>query len=217
MDQIKKVLLGLLGAVLVVTMLSMSGCNPWGGNDDDTKNPPKPAPIATGYEITVYNGATASKVEAESYTLDSDAISYQLKGDKTSPAQTAKGAWVVKHRSWKAAAGEQRYEVTLFSGGKAVGSWKVHGFSTDSQSVLLIPADGSEVLRVCGDVVVKTIKPGKAEKATSKVTVYNGDSAVYQLELASSIVVGKHLQGEAADGSGTVWIWGNYKDIAFVR
>lgn len=217
MNLIKKAFLGFFAAALCVTMV---GCNPW-GNDDDKTTPKNPTPVATGYEITVYqDGAVASKADAESYTLDNDAIDFQLKAkDKATPPQTgkAKGTWVVKHRSWKSSTTEQRYEVTLYSGTKAVGTWKVHGFTTDAQSVLLFPADGSEVLRVCGNVVVKTLKGGKAGTASNRVTVYNGDSVVYKLDLRSYLEVGRHVQGDAADGSGTVWIWGNYKLENLVR
>lgn len=211
---LNRVMSALVAAVLCVTL---SGCD-WWGKDDTKKNPPK---AATGYEITVYqDGVAQPTVTADSYSAaaDSDSITYQVKGkEKGAPAQTgnAHGTWVVKHKSWKPVASEKRYEVTLYSGSKVVGTWQVRNFSTDSQSVLLFPADGSEVIRVCGNVVVRSLKGGKVEKGTSKVTLYEGDTAVYQLELSSSIPVGKHLQGEAADGSGSVWIWGNYKDVAY--
>lgn len=216
MNLMKKVFSGFVAALLCV---SLSGCNWWG--EDDKPTPPAPTPAASGYEITVFdNGNAQPTVTAESYSADSDALSYQVKAkDKNSPNQTgsAKGTWVVKHKSWKAAAQEKRYQVTLYSGSKAVGTWTVHGFSTDSQSVLLFPSEGGEVLRVCGNVVVKSLKSGTAAKATSKVSLYNGDSVVYELELGSSLPVGKHLEGLPADGSGRVWIWGNYKEVNFVR
>lgn len=209
---LKRVMSVLVAAVLCV---SLGGCN-WWGKDDTKKTTPQ---AAAGYEITVYqNGVAQPTVTADSYSADSDAITYQVKGkDKSTPPQAgnARGTWMVKHKSWKPVPQEKRFEVTLYSGNKVVGTWQVHNFSTDSQSVLLFPADGSEVIRVCGNVVVRSLKAGKVEKGTSKVTVYEGDTAVYQLELSSSIPVGKHLQGEAADGSGSVWIWGNYKDVAY--
>lgn len=201
---LKTAFFGLLAAALCFTL---SGCK-W---EDDNKTP---APAPSGYEITVYNEGVAQKVDAESYSVEGDVISYQkkLKDNAGSESGSAKGAWVVKHNAWKSAPSEKRYNVTLYNGGKAVGSWAVRSFvSTDSQSVFLFPADGSEVLRVSGEVVVRSLKSGSVATAKSRVTVYNGDSVVYKAELSSHAVFGQHLEAEAADGSGTVFIWGRYK------
>ena len=204
--KLKSVIFGFCAALLC---LGLSGCK-W-GNDDDKKTEPGPAP--SGYEITVYNDGVAKKAEADSYTADDDVLSYHLKTKDSTGNDNGKaqGAWVVKHNAWKAAASEKRYQVTLYNGKKAVGTWTVRSFSTDSRSVLLFPSDGSEVLRVSGDVVITALAGGSKAEATSVVTVYNGESPVYKVPVSSYIVIGHYLQGEAADGSGAVFIWGNYK------
>lgn len=199
-----------LGMLACVLCFSLSGCK-WTDDDDTGKTTPQ----ASGYEITVYHDGVADPVvEAESYKVSDDKLEFELKvKDKSKGSQTAhaSGTWVVKHRAWKAAASTKRYQVTLYSGDKVVGRWDAHGISTDSRSILVFPADGSEVLRVCGNVVVRGVSGGTKEAAKSRVALYDGEKSVYQIELSSYLEIGEHLQGEAADGSGTVFIWGNYK------
>lgn len=201
----KTAIFGLLAAVLC---FSLSGCK-WGKDDDK-----KPAPAGTGYELSVYqDGKLSQKVEADQYTTDGDQVSYHLKSVDRSGKDTGtvNGTWVVKHNSWKPVASDKRYTATLYSGKTAVGSWGVHTFTTDSRSTLLFPADGSEVLRVCGNLVVQESKSGAAGRAVARVTVYSGDQKVYTVELSSYQVIGQHLEGTPADGSGYTLIWGNYK------
>lgn len=199
----------ILGICAMMLCFTLGGCK-WWGNDDDTKKP-----AATGYEITVYqDGKAAQKVDAVSYAAENDTVSYvQSAKDRDGKNLTgsANGTWSVKHNAWKATASDKRYQATLYSGKVAVGSWTVRSFSTDSQSVLLYPSDGTEVMRVCGNVVIRELKSGEKAPATSRVSVSTGNDQVVTLELSSYQVIGKHLQGTAADGSGDVFIWGNFK------
>jgi hypothetical protein len=66
-------------------------------------------------------------------------------------------------------------------------------------------------VRVCGNVVVKELKSGTSGAATSRVTLSNGNDAVFKVDVSSYLQAGAHLQGQPADGSGSVFIWGNYK------
>ena len=201
----KTAIFGLVAALCV----TLGGCK-W-GNDDDKKPTP---PAATGYELSVYqDGKLSQKVQADQYSTDGDAVSYHLKSRDSAGKDSGQvsGTWVVKHNSWKPVPSDKRYTATLYSGKTAVGSWGVHTFTTDARSALLFPADGSEVLRACGNLVVQETKGGAAGKAVARVTVYDGDQKVYTVELSSYQVIGQHVEGIPADGSGYTLIWGNYK------
>ncbi|MBX9724032.1 MAG: hypothetical protein K2X81_21680 [Candidatus Obscuribacterales bacterium] len=196
------------GIICAVLMLSLGGCK-W-GKDDDSK---KPTP-ATGYEITSYvEGKAVRNVTAENYTANANSVDYHLaKKDKDgSDTGSFQGTWVVKHNSWKPVKGDGRYQATLYSGKVAIGTWTVHNFSTDTQSVLLFPADGSEVLRVSGTVVITEVKAGRSDAATARVTASSGDNVVYSKDVSWTKVLGFHLEAQPSDGSGYVYIWGNFK------
>lgn len=193
------------GLMVALFCVCLAGCN-WWGNDDD-KNKPTPAP-ASGYEVTVYSNGQSQTVTAESYSVDGVKLSYKLKDGASSEAN---GTWLVKHNAWKSAASEKRYQATLYDGKTAVGSWGVRTFSTDQPSVLLFPADGSEVLRACGNLVIKTLEGSKSAPATARISLSGGDGASFSVEVSSYTQIGEHVQAEAADGSGTYFIWGKVK------
>ncbi len=197
----------LLSLLCCALMLTVGGCR-WGHDDGDNSKP------ATGFEVTSYvDGKVAQKATADSYTTSGDGVDFHLATkDKTgSDKGHFQGTWVVKHNAWKPAVSDKLYSATLYSGKTAVATWTVHGFSTDAETVLLFPADGSEVLRVSGTVVVTELKAGSSDVATARVTVQSGDDLVYSKDFAWCKVLGFHLEGQPADGSGYVYIWGKYK------
>lgn len=203
--KLKSLIAGFLVAALC---FSLGGCK-WWGSDDEKKNDG-----GTGYEVTVYeDGKAAQKFDADSYSTKDDAIEFHLKSKDKAGNETrhAQGTWVVKHREWKPAASEKRYQVSLYNGKEVVGNWAVRGFSTDSKSVLLFPADGSEVVRACGTIVVKELKGGESGKAAARVTVTGSGGDLVTLELSHYRVIGHHLEGQPADGSGYIFIWGKVK------
>ncbi|MBX9690227.1 MAG: hypothetical protein K2X27_26175, partial [Candidatus Obscuribacterales bacterium] len=191
----KSAFFGIFAAALALTL---GGCN-W----DDPKPAPS-TPDASGYEITVLNDSKVV-VDADSYTYtDPDKVDYHLtkKDASGNESGSATGTWTVKHRAWKSQATEKRYEATLYNGKEAVGSWQVRTFQEDGHSVLLFPADGGEVMRVSGTIVVKELKAVTVAPATGRVTLSNGA----KVELSNYSVIGSHLEGQAADGSGYVFI-----------
>lgn len=167
-----------------------------------------------GYEITVWqDGAIAETVESDSYNTTGDTIDYHRQkpdaNGKTSGQ--AKGTWVVKHKDWKPEPGDQKYKATLYSGTKVVGTWYVREFVTGERSVVLFLADGSEVLRVCGNLVIEELDARSPEDKTHSVTLSSGGQPVYTRELSWVNVVGYYVTGQPADGSGVIFIWGDYK------
>lgn len=169
---------------------------------------------SNGYEITVWkDGKVERVVNADSYSAKGDTIAYHLAKPDAEGKTTgqASGTWVVKHHDWKPEAAEQKFKATLFSGDQVVGTWYIREFVTGERSVILFPADGSEALRVCGNLVIEELASQSAGEATQRVTLTSGGKSVYTRELIGTTIVGHYVTGHPADGSGAVYIWGDYK------
>lgn len=217
---LRTILIGLL-AVVLVGVLSLKGCNGPTPAPAPTPTPapapaPAPVPVGTGYVVSTFaDGKLVQKVEASEYSANPDSTSLDYKLKSPDSAGTAAGhydgTWVIQHNSWTSAPSTQRYNVTLYSGDKVVGTWKVHEFSTDSRSVLLYPGDGGYVLRVSGTVVIETIAGNAGGDPAEHVTVTEGDKVVYSKDLAWSRQIKYYLQGQPANGAGMIYIWGNAK------
>lgn len=185
----------------LVFCVSLAGCN-WWGNDDDKKTP---EPTPTGYEVSLYKDGKVESVQAESYRVEGTQLSYQVKDAAEAQADAP---WAVKHNAWKSQASEKRYQATLYDGKTPLASWSVRTFTTDAPSVLLFPADGSQVLRVAGNLVIKSLSAGSAKSASARINLLGQDGTVFSVEVSSYTVIGDHVQAEAADGSGSLFIWG---------
>lgn len=191
-----------LFSLMSVSALLLGGCGGGGGDGSS----------GTGYEITTWdNGKSTGTASADTYAVEGDSINYHVQGKPADENGSARGTWVVKHRGWKSAKSTQKYKATLYSGNQVVGTWLVRDFSTGDRSVLLYPADGSEVLRVCGNLVVQEINNGTAGDANHRVSVTDGTNTVYTKELSWYNRIGNYVQGQPADGSGMIYIWGNVK------
>lgn len=167
-----------------------------------------------GYEVTDWNdGKVERVVDADSYSARGDTISYHLrKPDAAGNSDgQATGTWVVKHRDWKPQPAEQKFKATLYSGDQVVGTWYIREFVTGEQSVVLFLSDGSEVLRVCGNLVIEELASQTSGPAQQRVTLTSGGKPVYTRELIGVNVVGHYVTGQPADGSGVIYIWGDYK------
>lgn len=198
-----------LFSLMAVGLLAMAGCG--GGGDDSS--------TGTGYEITSFdNGKATGTWNTDTYAVEGDSISFHPQGKPADETVTARGTWVVKHRSWKSAKSLVKYKATLYSGNQAVGTWELRDFSTGERSVLLYPANGGEVLRVCGNLVIQETVNGTAGDANHRVTVKDAAGAtVYTKDLTWYNKIGNYVQAQPADGSGMIYIWGNFKIEEIVK
>lgn len=223
-QNLKTILLSLL-AVVVVGLLFLKGCD--GPTPTPTPAPtpapaPAPVPTGTGYGITTYaDGKVVAKVDAKEYKANADntALEFTLNTPDANGSQAghAEGAWVVEHRSWAPTGLTQKYRVTLYSGGKEVGTWKVANFSTDTRTVVLSPGDGTPVLRVSGTIVIETIAGTTGGAPTERVTVTDGDKVVFTKDVSWTAQIKHYVQGQPANGAGVVYIWGDNVKVESIK
>ena len=217
MNQKNYILVAVL-ALFVGALLFLRGCD--GPTPNPTPNPnpgpTTPAPVSTGVQVKTYaDGKVVATIDATEIktTDDTTSLDYTLKSADASGNTTGhvEGTWVATYNSWQSSTVAARFNVTLYSGNKVVGTWKVRNFSTDQRTVLLFPSDGGSVVRVSGNVLVETITGTTGGAATERVTLNDGDRVLYSKDLAWSVKIKHYLQGQPANGAGLIFLWGDFK------